>query len=93
MQTRTGMWHTVSRFSGSGTARKGAVTYGSRRPFAPKPGRDGLAGGDSAAAGGPTMPDADPRVHYNRVVMRQGIRDELPGDLSVPHRLPESQRR
>jgi hypothetical protein len=33
------------------------------------------------------------RIRYNRAVMRQGTRGELPGDLSVPHRLPESQRR
>jgi hypothetical protein len=33
------------------------------------------------------------RVRYNRAVMRQGIRGELPGDLWVPSDLPESQRR
>jgi hypothetical protein len=32
------------------------------------------------------------RVRYNRAVMRQGTRGELPGDLSVPHSLAESQR-
>ena len=33
------------------------------------------------------------RVRYNRPVMRQGTRGELPGELSVPHRLPESHKR
>jgi hypothetical protein len=32
------------------------------------------------------------RVRYNRAAAMQGTRDELPGDLSVPRGLPESQR-
>src|SRR5713226_1000053 len=33
------------------------------------------------------------RVRYNRAVRRQRTRGERPRELSVPHRLPESQRR
>jgi hypothetical protein len=32
------------------------------------------------------------RVRYNRAVIREGTRGELPGDLSVPRSLTESHR-